>query len=452
MKARVLYIEDRIKRGEFDVASLSVFRYRPGPTIDARTILDQTQITLYCLDDEHGQAVFTEAPPGVDISEEPFIHRTQYRNAQRLLTVTYGTLHELAAAVGDRFKSLIPMYSVARCGGTAMSRAMNRLDNVLSLDEPDVYSNIVVMRPRNGRRDGELVRLLRSCTRLLHKSPHGNVDTLFLKLRSSSIEVGDLMHQAFPAAKNMFLYRNAEAWARSAGRFFQYLHETPDGSVATLGPLPEFFRRLDMSRLSRTSPPKGEQERPGGRNAPLSDWEPVMRAFPLLGTYVKRTLRQELRGFKLLRLFLLAAGQKVPLLRSHWPTPLDYIQPRINAIPSMKILALLWLSPMHRYLALHAQAIPMLAIQYETLVSATMPALEAIFEYCGLPRDQVTIAAGAFAEDSQKNTPIARDRLRVQDSGDLTAELLAQFREILVEHPPTVTPDFVAPNSLELRG
>jgi hypothetical protein len=116
----------------------------------------------------------------------------------------------------------------------------------------------------------------------------------------------------------------------------------------------------------------------------------------------------------------------------------------------MKLLALLWLSPMHRYLALHAQGIPILAIQYETLVSATIPALEAIFDYCGLPTEQVTTAADAFAEDSQKNTPLARDRVRTQDLGDLTPELLVQLREVLAEHPPIVIPDFVVPNSLDL--
>ena len=155
-------------------------------------------------------------------------------------------------------------------------------------------------------------------------------------------------------------------------------------------------------------------------------------------------------AFKLLRLFLLAAGQKLPLLRGHWQTPADYLQPHIGAIPSMKLLTLLWLSQMHRYLALHTQGIPILAVRYETLVSATLPALEAIFDYCGIPREQATLAAGAFAEDSQKNTPVARDRLRVHDCGGLTPDLLAQLREILAEHPPIVTPDFVVPSSLEL--
>lgn len=449
MKARILHIEDKVSIREFRGmvnAGVSAFRYRPGATIDARTILDRPEITLYCLDDEHGQAVFTEAPQGVDVTEGPFIYPAQFRNAQRLLTVPYGTLHELADTIGDRFETLISMYSVGRCGGTLMSRVMNRVDTVLSLDEPEVYNDIVVMRPRNGRRDAELVRLLRSCTRLLHNPVQRNANTLFLKFHPSVIQAGDLMHQAFPAAKNMFLYRNAEAWARSAGRMFQSYLEPADGNGATPVPLTEFIQRLDMSRLS-SSPAKKE---PARGKASLRDLEKTTRATPLVPAYIRRTLRRQLTGLKPLKLFLLALGQRVPVLSSRWPTPVDYVQPYISAIPSMKLLTLLWLSSMHRYLALHAKGIPMLAVRYETLVSDTLSALEAIFDYCGLPADQVTIAAGAFEEDSQKDTPLARDYVRTRDSGDLTPELLFQLREILAEHPPTITPDYVVPNSLDV--
>jgi len=448
MKAQVLYIEDKVRKAELELTSLGDFRYRPGTSIDARTLLHQPHVSLYCLDDQHGQAVFTEAAPGVDVSRGPFMYRTQYSTAQRLLTVDYGTFHDLADAAGDRFQSLIPMYTVGRCGGTVLSRAMSRLDHVLSLDEPDVYNSIVLLRARNGRRDAELVRLLRSSTRLLHNPPPGkNPDTLFLKFRAFPIEVGDLMHKAFPQARNLFLYRNAEAWLRSAGRLAQSVLETPDAS-ATLGSFTKFIRRMDASRQSPTARAKGEKNK-DGRGAALSEIEQAMRCTPLVPAYIKRTLRRRLGVFGLARLGLLAAGQKVPILRDRLQDPLEFVHPHISAIPSIKLLALLWLSTMHRYLALHAQGIPILAIRYETLVSNSRSALEAVFDYCGLPREQVSVAVGAFGEDSQKDTLLARDRLRVQDS-DLAPDLLLQLHEILAEHPPTVTADFIAPNSLEL--
>jgi hypothetical protein len=106
---------------------------------------------------------------------------------------------------------------------------------------------------------------------------------------------------------------------------------------------------------------------------------------------------------------------------------------------------------MHRYLALHALGIPILAVQYETLVAAPEAALRAIFEYCGLPVEMAAVAEGAFAEDSQKDTPLAWQRVKSGKGDPLTPEILAQLREVLREHPPIQTPDFVVPNSLNLR-
>jgi hypothetical protein len=451
MEARVLLIEDKVKKGEIDIASLSTFRYRQGPTIDARIILDEPQITLHCLDDEHRQAVFVEAPPGVDVSKEPFFFRAQYHHAQRLLTVPYETLHELAELMGDRFQRLIPMYSVARCGGTLMSRSFDRVNTVLSLDEPDVYNNIVLMRPGNGSRDAELTKLLRSCTRLLHKPADPAVDTLFLKFRPFSIEVGDLIYKAFPAAKPIFLYRNAETWARSAGRSIQSVLESMRESPSDRGPLTEFISRMDISRPA--SPVQEATTRSTPRHAAKAapvDTQLTGRAVPLLLPYIKRTIKSQLTAPGFLKVALLTIGQRLPVVRDHCRTPLEYLQPYIRAIPPMKMLALLWLSPMHRYMAWHAQGIPMLAVQYETLVSAPLEALQHIFEYCGLPVEKAEVAVAAFAEDSQKNTPLSRDRVRAAERGDLAPELLAQLREILRDHPPTQTPDFVVPNSLVL--
>jgi hypothetical protein len=117
----------------------------------------------------------------------------------------------------------------------------------------------------------------------------------------------------------------------------------------------------------------------------------------------------------------------------------------------MKLLTLVWLSSIHQYLALHAQGIPMLAVQYETLVANPEAALRAIFAYCGLPEDQATVAEGAFAEDSQKGTPLAWEKVGRATRGALAPELVDQLREVLREHPSIQTPDFVVPSSLDLQ-
>jgi hypothetical protein len=450
MQASVLHIEEKVRKGDFGFAGLADFRYRQGPSVDARILLEQPKLSLYCLDDERRQAVFVELPPGTDVSQQPFLFRTQYQGAERLLTVPYETLHELAGSLTNRPRRLILMYSVGRAGGTLVSRALNRLDSVLSLDEPDVYNNAVMARPAGGARDEEFARLLHSATLLLFKPLRPETDTLFIKFRSCSIEIGDLMYRAFPDAKVMFLYRNAETWARSAGRSIQALVDSHDKEEAEEpDALAELFSHLDPSHASEPAR-LGSTRRMAEHSAKPMGVAKGSPVFPLLPPYIKRAVKARLTGRDKLTVLWLVIAQRLPGLRQRFCSPLEYLQPYIRSIPPMKLLTLLWLSPMHRYLAMHAQGIPMLAVRYETLMEAPEAALRAVFEYCGLPADQAVVAAGAFSEDSQKDTPLSRDRVRAQKS-NLPPELLAQVREVLREYPPTQTPDCVVPGSLDLR-
>ena len=213
--------------------------------------------------------------------------------------------------------------------------------------------------------------------------------------------------------------------------------------------LSELFSHLDPShaaepaKLGSTRKTAAHNSKPMGaaKGAPV---------FPLLPPYIKKCVKARLTGRDKLTVLCLAIAQHLPGVRDRFCSPLEYLQPYIRSIPPMKLLTLLWLSPMHRYLAMHAQGIPMLAARYETLIESPEAALRAVFEYCGLPADQAVVAAGAFSEDSQKDTPLSRDRVKAQKS-NLPPELLAQVREVLREYPPTQTPDCVVPGSLDLR-
>ena len=454
MEAKILHIEDRAKKGnlgftslgEFGPSRLDDFHYREDGTVDAQVIVDDPQVTLYCLDDDTRQAIFVELPRNFDLYAEPFMYRPQFQHAQRLLAIPYEGLHELADRMGTRFRRLILMNTTGRSGGTLMSRALNRVDSVLSLDEPDVYHEAVLMRSRDGARDEELTRLLHSATLLSFKPTRSGVDTLFVKYRYCCIQVGDLMYKAFPEARVLFLYRNAEAWVRSAARGIQSVLSSEDG-VHAGDAFMEFFRHLDdPQQVWPVEPPKlngmanrGEPQREANLGA----------TFPLMVASIGRFVRSQMKPRDRLALLWLWLMRQVPGLRGGYCRPLEYVRPYIEAFPPVKLLALVWVSVVHRYLELQAQGIPMLAVQYETMVADPDTALRAIFEYCGLPAGRVDVAKEAFGEDSQKGTPISRDRVRAQQR-NLPQKYLDEVREVLREHPPTVTADFVAPGSLDL--
>jgi hypothetical protein len=91
------------------------------------------------------------------------------------------------------------------------------------------------------------------------------------------------------------------------------------------------------------------------------------------------------------------------------------------------------------------EVVPFSLLTYQDNLKQT---LSAIFEYCGLPQDQLPAAEAAFAEDSQRGSNLARERLAATSRQDLTEENLEQIREALREHATIQDPDFIVPNTV----
>jgi hypothetical protein len=210
MSARVLHIVDKVTPTEYFPAVPQNFVLRPGESVSPEIVLDP-DLSLYCLDDENRQALFVQTPPGVDLLRSPFYYLAQYQHAERLIAVPYDTLHRLADGLPGSTSNLVLIYSVGRCGSTLISQAFQAVPGVLSYSEPDVYTQIAMLRHRDGGRHQEYLRLIGSCTRILRR----DAPTMALKFRAGGIHLADLFHQAYPEARNLFLYRHAERWLES---------------------------------------------------------------------------------------------------------------------------------------------------------------------------------------------------------------------------------------------
>ena len=227
MSATILEIDNRIRQLEILPVNLDGdFAYHIGETVDSSIVLKQPNLTLYALDDSRRQAVFVETPLEVDLSRHPFYYMAQYEHAQQLVAVPYTDLMLLADSVGP-IEHLILIQSIGRCGSTLMSKILNEVDHVLSLSEPDVYSNLLWLRAEDPSRDAEYTDLLRACTRLLCKpSPQNSAPQVYaLKFRNWVIRLGDLLYTALPDSKNLFLYRHAETWMASFARLMGSIPE-----------------------------------------------------------------------------------------------------------------------------------------------------------------------------------------------------------------------------------
>jgi len=162
MTAKVLHIKAKNRTPENTITKLEDFDYEEGHFIDPLIIINQSNITLYCLDFNQEQAIFVETPPHLHLSQFPFFYLAQYDNAQRLIAVPWNDLFQLVEA-REQVKQLIVIYSVGRCGSTLLSQMFNQVDTVLSLSEPDVFSQLVGLRNLERSNDGEILKLLKAC-------------------------------------------------------------------------------------------------------------------------------------------------------------------------------------------------------------------------------------------------------------------------------------------------
>ena len=256
MFAQVLPIEKKVKQTPYQIVSLQDFRFSQGDTLNAHTVIEAPNISLYCLDHDSRCAIFVETPAHVNLAKVPFYYQTQYEKAIRLFAVPYDTLLQISNDLMLKDEELILIYSVARCGSTLVSSAFGQVDDVVSLSEPDVYSQLVIMRNLRLADEAKISHLLHACTKMLCKPRiHRQVPSRWaLKFRGFGIEVADLFCEHFPGAKIVFVYRNAETWCESYARAFGLLHPAAKQNLPTLRetlkPLATFLSLETIENLS----------------------------------------------------------------------------------------------------------------------------------------------------------------------------------------------------------
>jgi len=203
------------------LAGLDRFTLTPGGSVRSEIVIEHDNITPYCLDHDSRRLIFTELPVGLDLSSRPFPFTDQLVSARRLIAVSYDELADLAAAVPAP-RQLVFVFNSARAGSTLLHQILNELDEVVSYSELDFFTNLVAVAHRSDDRHG-WSDLLKHCVTLFAYPVADK--TVAFKFRSDCTDIADIFHEAFPTAKNLFLYRNAIDWSASWWR----MHLQVDG-------------------------------------------------------------------------------------------------------------------------------------------------------------------------------------------------------------------------------
>ncbi|PCJ19661.1 MAG: hypothetical protein COB04_05665 [Gammaproteobacteria bacterium] len=218
-----------------EMASPFHFLKRPLGQVDFLDLMIHhgRRISPYCLDDKRRCMLFIETEEGIDLlNADPFFYEAQRDHAIRIYAVPYGSLGLLADLLANppsqqhqqeqeqeqqqqqshpthKVKPVF-LHSTGRCGSTLLSQLMDSVKGVISISEPDFYSQAMILSNTESDRDEELKQVLNSCTRLLsyHLScTHKNSTLHLIKLRSWTIFGARLLEWQQHKARHLFLYR-----------------------------------------------------------------------------------------------------------------------------------------------------------------------------------------------------------------------------------------------------
>jgi hypothetical protein len=212
----------RRKYHDFAISSLDDFTLGESEAFDSLRLLSDPHISLYALDFERNLACFVELSAAVSLEAKPFFFQAQFNEATHLITTPLQEFETLAAQVEVDESSLVFIQSVGRCGSTLVSRAFESVSSVRSLSEPDAFTNLVGWRGSASAPDSTIRRMADSCVRVCCTPLSGSESPSYfaIKFRSQCIEIDDLLAEAFPAAKHIYLTRDPISRLDSTYRAF----------------------------------------------------------------------------------------------------------------------------------------------------------------------------------------------------------------------------------------
>jgi hypothetical protein len=208
-------ITRRHRRPSYEAADPLDFTYgrvRPAGLDE----LVSLRLSPYCIHPATGQMLFVEIPAGLDVTAGPFLYLAQHEHASRVASVPYAWLPGIRHRVES--ERLVFVFSIGRCGSTLLSRMLQRVEEVRSLSEPDIYFQVSKDLVPRGR-FYNVPDIVREATRLLDLF-HRDRPVLAIKPRALCSNIARVVHGLYPAAVLLFMYRDIEPWARSYHRAF----------------------------------------------------------------------------------------------------------------------------------------------------------------------------------------------------------------------------------------
>ena len=171
-------------------------------------------LTPFCFDYKNKSVAFVETPSDINLlTAHPFFYEAQREHATKLYLVPFDLVILLMNEVnGFEGSKPIFLFSTGRCGSTLLCNLMGDNADIVSVSEPDYFTQLPFLRYKYGEDiDQELSQLTRALTILLqaHIKTHSSGVATVFKFRSMALEAAELISNSVPEADHIYLYRNA---------------------------------------------------------------------------------------------------------------------------------------------------------------------------------------------------------------------------------------------------
>ncbi|XP_064628841.1 uncharacterized protein LOC135488245 [Lineus longissimus] len=367
MYNKAAHVQKIVWRGKADI--LCITRFKDFISVherfdDPRCILADN-VTLYSVG--HHETTFVETPPKMDIHHSKnatFLFMAQFLFAVKTITIPNWAFKKLADEVGDPAAEVTFLANTGRCGSTILSQMFEACPGVLSLSEPDAFTNFDVLKLELP--EDEYKSLLRSSVRLLCKpQAKTNIKYVLIKTRSESVRHVPAISELFPSINLLFMYRDRMETVRSMDHAF---------------------------------------------SAILVYW--------LLYIFQASSVLRKLFPKQVARCRYFCFGDEES---TSWMRNSDKLS---SSMTIFYYLCMHHCWVIRKYYDFQEEGIDIPAVKYEDMISSPARACKAVFNYCGLPDSSIPKAVKAMENDSQRASPLAIDVKQKRKRHDVTPEVL----------------------------
>ncbi|XP_013421147.1 uncharacterized protein LOC106181336 [Lingula anatina] len=310
-------------------------------------------VTLMFLDEN--EAYFAQTPLSVNIFSSdlsPFLYTALFNHVYRLIVMPISSFHRIADEIGDPKTKVLLLSNTGRCGSTAVTQVLESVPRVVSMSEPDGFTNIIMLRKKLSNED--LEKFIQSMIRITCKPLKSNPQLICIKTKSMDFNHADIDARLFPDMKHLFLYRNGKETIQSFYHAFGFL------------PIAKLFHGMQTSRLAHRLFPNQAKFFWSMLMVPDLPWlqDPELM--------IKTTM--------------------VGMMACHWAVQC------------------------HTYIRFKEAGMDIKAFKYEDILENPQHACERLLEYCGLPLEYTEIACNALKHDSQRGMLRSRKDTKDKDS------------------------------------